>query len=144
MTPTQWYQGRIAEWTARRDREAARGVTLSRLRLATFLGGVALLWWGIAHHQDAVTAFGAAAIAAFVGLVIQHARVIDRANHADVARGINALGIARLARDWQALPEVAAPADLDPDAHPYARDLDLFGHASLAKWLGRPAGDLPL
>jgi hypothetical protein len=139
MTPTQWYQGRIAEWTARRDREAARGVTLSRLRLATFLGGVALLWWGIAHHQDAVTAFGAAAIAAFVGLVIQHARVIDRANHADVARGINALGIARLARDWQALPEVAAPADLDPDAHPYARDLDLFGHASLAKWLGRPA-----
>ena len=25
------------------------------------------------------------------------------------------------------------------DAHPYARDLDLFGHGSLTKWLGRPA-----
>ncbi|HMC76031.1 MAG TPA: hypothetical protein VKH34_02825 [Vicinamibacterales bacterium] len=139
MTPAQWYQSRVAEWTARRDAEAARGVTLSRLRLASFLGGVALLWWGIAHHQDAVTALGTVCIAAFVGLVIQHARVIDRADHAEVARRINAQGVARLERDWQALPEVAAPADLDLDAHPYARDLDLFGHASLAKWLGRPA-----
>ena len=48
-------------------------------------------------------------------------------------------GLARLARDWTALPEVPAPPDLDMDAHPYARDLDVFGHASVAKWLGRPA-----
>ena len=49
-------------------------------------------------------------------------------------------GLARLARDWNALPEVPAPPDLDFDAHPYARDLDLFGHASLDQVV-RPAGD---
>src|SRR6185295_13625278 len=70
---------------------------------------------------------------------VVHARVIDRATRAEMGRQINVQGIARLGRDWKALPEVPAPPELDLDAHPYARDLDLFGHASLAKWLGRPA-----
>ncbi len=139
MTPADWYRARAAEWAGRRDAAAARGVTLSRLRLVSFLGGVALLWWGIAHHQDLVTTAGAAAIIAFGVLVVVHARVIDCVTRAEVARQINVHGIARVGRDWKALPEVPAPPELDLDVHPYARDLDVFGHASLAKWLGRPA-----
>jgi hypothetical protein len=139
VSPTDWYRARIAEWTGRRDAAAARGVVLSRLRLASFLGGVALLWWGIGHHAAIVNAAGVAALIAFGVLVVVHARVLDEVARAEVARQISVHGIARLERDWNALPEVTAPPELDLDAHPYARDLDVFGHASLTKWLGRPA-----
>ena len=139
MTPADWYQARIAVWTGRRDAAAARGLVLSRLRVASFLGGVALLWWGMAHHQPIAKMAGVAGLIAFGVLVVMHARVLDEVARAEVARQISAHGIARLARDWNALPEVPAPAELDLAAHPYARDLDVFGHASLTKWLGRPA-----
>lgn len=139
MTALDWYRSRIAMWTGQRDAATARGVVLSRLRLASFLGGIALLWWGMAHGQDIVTTVGVAAMIAFTGLVVVHARVIDLATRAEMARQINVQGTARLGRDWKALPEVPAPPELDLDAHPYARDLDVFGHASLSKWLGRPA-----
>jgi len=139
MSPSDWYRGRIAVWTDRRDAASARGVTLSRLRLVTFLGGVALLWWGIAHNQGIVYSAGVGSLIAFAGLVTMHARVLDEVERAEVARRIGAHGIARLARDWGALPDVPPPPELDVDGHPYARDLDVFGHASLTKWLGRPA-----
>ena len=142
MTPDAWYRGRIAHWTAVRDAANRRGTVVSRLRLVSFLGGVALTWWGIAAAagwRSAALAAGAAAFVAFTMLVVRHARIIDEVERADAALELNAHGRARLARDWNALPEIAAPADLDFDRHPYARDLDLFGHASLAKWIGRPA-----
>jgi hypothetical protein len=139
MTPAAWYQSRVVEWTARRDAKAARGVTLSRSRLASFLGAAALLWWGIATKQPIAVAAGVASLMAFAVLVVIHARVLDEVERAETAIRIGTRGLARLARDWAALPEVPAPPDLDMDAHPYARDLDVFGHASVAKWLGRPA-----
>jgi hypothetical protein len=139
MTPSAWYQSRILEWTDRRDAKAARGVLLSRLRLVSFLGAVALVWWGIAHRQSIASAAGLASLIAFAVLVAIHARVLNDVECAETGIRLGARGLARLARDWGALPEVPAPADLDVDAHPYARDLDVFGHASVAKWLGRPA-----
>jgi MutS-like protein len=139
LNPSDWYRARIAEWTARRDAAAARGVILSRLRLVSFLGGVALLWWGIDYRHPIANAAGIAALIAFGVLVVIHARVLEAVERAEIALGLGAHGIARLARDWGALPEVPAPAELDLDAHPYARDLDVFGHASVTKWLGRPA-----
>ena len=139
MTPSDWYRSRIAVWTVRRDAAAARGVMLSRLRLAAFLGGVVLLWWGIARHQPVAIAAGIAGFIAFAVLVVVHARVLDQVARAGAAVALNAEGVARVARDWSALPEVQRPADLDWHRHPYARDLDLYGHASLTKWLGSPA-----
>src|SRR5450759_2322408 len=139
MMAGDWYRTRIAEWTTRRDAAAGRGVVLSRLRLVTFLAAVALLWWGLDHRQPIANMLGVASLAAFAALVVVHARVLNVVDRAEAARRINTHGLARLARDWAALPEVPVPADFDMDAHPYARDLDLFGHASLTKWLGRPA-----
>ena len=110
--------------------------------LPSFLGGVALLWWGIAHRQPiAIVAGVVAAGVAFAVLVVVHARVLDDVERAETARADRRQGLARLARDWTALPEVPVPPELDLDAHPYARDLDVFGHASLTKWLGRPGDD---
>lgn len=141
MTPDAWYRDRIAHWTATRDAANRRGTTVSRLRLASFLSGAALLWWGLAAAAERLPAIagGTAALAAFAILVVRHARIIEEVERADAALGVSLQGLARLARDWNALPDVAAPSTLDFDRHPYARDLDLFGHASLAKWIGRPA-----
>ncbi len=139
MNAREWHEARAAAWTARRDARAARGVVLSRLRLATFLGGVALAWWGVNHSASAAIVFGAALIAAFAALVVWHARVIDAVERAEAAREVNAQDLARLRRDWASLAEVPPPSGLDFNEHPYARDLDLFGHASLTKWLGPAA-----
>jgi hypothetical protein len=143
MTPAEWYTARAAHWTVERDRHARAAALYSRMRLLTFGAGAVLLGWGWQRDGGAGAAplvyAGAACVALFLVLVRQHARILDRVDRADAALRLAAVGTARLARNWQALPEIAAPPDLDPDTHPYARDLDLFGHASLTKWLGRSA-----
>ena len=142
MTPDAWYRGRIAHWTSIRDAANRRGTTASRLRLLSFFSAAALAWWGVAAAGDLRTpalAIAAAALVLFAILVVRHARIIDEVERADAALMMNRRGLARLARDWHALPEVEPPADLDLESHPYARDLDLFGHASLAKWIGHAA-----
>jgi predicted ATPase len=142
-TPAGWYEGRIAHWTVKRDAFSRSSTTVSRLRLATFLAGVALIWWGLASATAttrlAAVALGVAALVGYAAFVIRHARILNDLERAETALRLNAGGLARIARDWNALPEVPPPAELDMDAHPYARDLDLFGHGSLTKWLGRPA-----
>ena len=71
----------------------------------------------------------------FAALVVRHARVEDERARHEAARVINVRALARLAREWAALPDVAPTQDAHLDRHPYARDLDLFGHASVAQWL---------
>jgi hypothetical protein len=143
MGPAEWYRARVAHWTAARDRESRAATLYSRLRLLTFGAAAVFFGWGWYRGGDAGPApllyAGAACLVVFAGLVRRHARILDRVDRANAALALAAVGTARIARDWQALPDVPPPSSLDLDTHPYARDLDLFGHASLAKWLGRPA-----
>jgi len=143
MTAADWYRSRVASWTARRDRQQRAADMLSKLRLATFLGGVALIWWSLASLRGGAQAYGLlAGLAALVGfgvLVVRHARVLDDIAHSEAALALARQGLARLARDWHALPDVPRPASLEWDTHPYVRDLDLYGHASVTKWLGATA-----
>jgi ABC-type multidrug transport system fused ATPase/permease subunit len=143
MTAEEWYRSRIRVWTGRRDRDLQIATRLSRLRLVSFLGGAGVIWWALASLSGGARVqgllAGAAAIIVFGALVVRHARVLDAVSRSDAALQLNAYAIARLARDWNALREVPPPSRLDFDAHPYARDLDIFGHASLTKWLGRAA-----
>ncbi len=143
MSPVEWYRARVAHWTAAHARESRAATVYSRLRLLTFGAGVLLIGWGWHREADGGATLlvygGAACLAAFAWLVRRHARILDRVDRATAALALAAVGTARITRDWQALPDVAPPATLNLDTHPYARDLDLFGHASLAKWLGRAA-----
>jgi hypothetical protein len=143
MTPVDWYRGRAEAWSTARDRDRRGATRYSRLRLATFAAAVLFAGWGWHRAGDPAAAplFTAAAgfILVFAALVRQHARVLASIERAETGVRLSAIGQWRLARDWQALPDIAAPAWLDVDDHPYARDLDLFGHASLTKWLGRSA-----
>jgi hypothetical protein len=130
---------RRSVWIQRGDEATARSVTISRLRLATFFAGVALVWWGARAGSAAAIALAIIAGAAFLILVVRHARQLAIVDRAEAARRVAERGIARIARDWSALDEVPPPSGLDVDAHAYARDLDIFGHASLTKWLGPSA-----
>jgi len=143
MIPAAWYAERTARWSAARDRDTRVATRLSRLRLATFGAGVVLIGWALRESSpraaDVALFAGVAAFIAFGVLVRRHAGVLDRIDRANAGFRLAAIGAARIARDWKSLPDMDAPADLSLDAHPYARDLDLFGHASLTKWLGRTA-----
>jgi hypothetical protein len=143
MIASSWYDQRAAHWSAARDRDTRTATRLSRLRLITFGAGVILIGWAWRvpgrSATDLLFIAGFAAFVVFGVLVRQHARVLDCVDRAETGLRLANIGRARIARDWQALPDVAPPADLNYDTHPYARDLDLFGHASLTKWIGRTA-----
>jgi MutS-like protein len=139
MTGREWYSSRIAHWSAEHRSASAHAIRLSRWRLVAFLGGVAVLWWGARHGSAAAILVAAAAFIAFAWLVSVHARVLLQLERCAAARGLSELRIARLERDWGRLPEMPQPDGLDLETHPYAGDLDLFGHASISTWLGTPA-----
>ena len=112
MTPADWYRSRVDLWTARRDRQQRLADVLSRLRLATFLGGVALMWWSLTSLRGQSEVYGVwAGVVALIGfavLVVRHARVLDEVAHSEAAIGLAQQGVARLARDWQALVSYAS------------------------------------
>jgi hypothetical protein len=139
MTPRDRYRAHIKRWAALRGTASARAATISRLRLLSFFSGAILLVAALREGSTPIAVIGAAAFVGFAYLVVRHAHVLADVDRADAALTVGAEGLARLARDWNALPEIVPPPELSPDRHPYARDLDLYGHASLANWLGRTA-----
>ena len=72
---------------------------------------------------------------AFMAVLPWHDRVIQRQRRQGELRRINEEGLLRIARDWERLPLLALP-EPDDTERPVARDLNLFGRASLAHLLG--------
>jgi len=74
-------------------------------------------------------------LVAFLAVLPYHDRVIQRQRRQGELRTINEEGLLRLARDWNRLPVPSLPEPDDAE-RPIARDLNLFGRASLAHLLG--------
>ncbi|MCC6847724.1 MAG: DNA mismatch repair protein MutS [Deltaproteobacteria bacterium] len=132
MSPRAEYETRLR---ARRDEHAALAAwiaRLSRLRMATFGVGLALLFLAFDFRLVPRWLVWLPA-AGFVGLVVAHQRA--RRAERRVARGVRfyELGVARLDHAF-AGRGIAGERFLDP-AHPYAADLDLFGRGSLFELL---------
>jgi hypothetical protein len=147
-----------AEYRRRRDaRRAAvaaaerRSTQLSYARVAAFVLAVAAIWAAATHRAPGVAV--AVPVVGFIVLVVIHDRA-DRARR----RALRAVdywehGLARIEERWVGQGE--GGARFYDDAHPYARDLDLFGKGSLfellctartrsgeetlARWLNVPA-----
>jgi hypothetical protein len=137
---TAGYQERAAMWAGQRDAETRRSVRISRLRLAAFLPGAAALVWVLWRGGPPGLLIAALLLlAAFAALVVWHARVEERVAWFDALHVVNTYALARLGRDWDRLPRADPPPASDLEHHPYARDLDLFGRASLMQWLGPAA-----
>jgi hypothetical protein len=122
--------------TAERRRLAARVRLLSRARLLTFVLAIAALASrpGDASLRSASRAAAALLAVSFVVLVPRHRRAQRLERRAAALEAHATEGEQRVRREWGALP-LRAPLD-GPEGHPYARDLDIFGRASLLQLLG--------
>jgi hypothetical protein len=135
------YEEQSAQHAARAALERGISKRIARIRLATSLPAAACLAYAIFHRGPfpvVVFTAGVALLLAFTVLVVWHARIEERIAWHDALYSINQFAIARIGRVWDRLP----PGDSAPEGiehHPYALDLDLFGHASLLQWLGPPA-----
>jgi hypothetical protein len=137
---SDYYQARAAAHAGTRDVEARRSHLIARLRLATVIPGAACLIWAMSRGVTVPwVPLGLALIGAFAILAAWHAVVEERVAWFDALHTVNLHRVARIARAWARLPEPPLPIVHDIEHHPYATDLDLFGHASLLQWLGPAA-----
>ena len=132
---TRRYEHRRDDAAGLRDRLARRASTISNLRFLAFAAAIGALVWAELRPEVgalAFTLFGLSLLAFFV-LIGVHSRVTTRQRRAAELATINEEGAARLRRDWDGLPP--SPPRAHP-RHAYAHDLDIVGHASLARLLG--------
>jgi hypothetical protein len=129
------YRERVQRFEAVRDAHAVRSRTLGTLRVAAFVGIILTGLWLERSGSLVAGAAVAAAVAAFFILIVRHRRVRAAESWHDALAQANRQGLQRLAREWSALP---ASADA-PAGHPYARDIDILGRASLRQLLGATA-----
>ncbi len=139
----------------RREAEALtrRADRVSKLRLVTFLAGVALAWGAVSGGWLSVWWLGMPVVV-FIGLVVAHNRLLLNRDRVTRSVAWYEHGIARIEDRWSGL---GSPGDRFQDAdHLFAQDLDLFGEGSLfqllntaqtqtgeetlAAWLRTPAG----
>jgi hypothetical protein len=110
-----------------------RARAIATWRLAVALAAVALtgsIVWARFDPSARTTAWAALGglIVVFIALVLVHARVHDAASLVTAAVRFHERGLARLSHSWDSLPSANIPVEAD---HPYARDIDVFGRASL-------------
>lgn len=142
-SPEDTYRLRLDSFTAEADRWASRSRAFSIGRLIVFLGASVFGFLAVYNASTRPTPWllaGGALLVVFVVLVLLHDRVIRRERRFRDLASLNREGLARLAHEWSALPEPGAihlegREDSD-DLPPLARDLHLFGHASLFHLLG--------
>lgn len=131
------YAERAARATARESVLATRSRRISRARLLSFLTGATALALSLLDPVDATAAhwaLAAAGLGAFAALVRWHESVTQREREVGAERRVNERARHRLARRFDELPVVEFPADAL--ARPTARDLNLYGPASVAQWIG--------
>jgi hypothetical protein len=140
-------RGAYVEWERRhaeaRDRAARDATAISGMRTLAFLAAFfALVLWDTLTGTLAWVALAAlgALVVLFGLLVSRHRRARERERKEEVLRSLAEEGLLRLDRRWSALDALLPDIERrDPDAdveHPYARDLDVIGTASLTRLAG--------
>jgi hypothetical protein len=146
--PAPTYQTRAAAFSTEERRLARISFRFSVGRGALFRGFFATLLAILVRASLSNAGMWLLAggwLAAFLLVLPWHERIIQRQRRAAALRDLNEEALRRLARDWDRLPIPQVPEALAGDHR--ARDLDLFGRASLLQLLGTthtPAGRLRL
>ncbi|HEX9725907.1 MAG TPA: DNA mismatch repair protein MutS [Vicinamibacteria bacterium] len=130
--PRTEYQARLRKRREEAALHRRNADWISHARLMTFAGGAAMAWftWGtplLSSWWMVLPASG------FLVLVFIHDRALRRLWCSESAVDFYENGLARLENRWSGRGD--AGDRFLPDAHPYARDLDLFGRGSLFELL---------
>jgi len=131
-TPEEIYQQLSLKFDAQRQQITARGERIGWARVGSALAAMAALAAGwnnilISGQLGVVLAVGLAMT--FVVCITLHRRNRAAAARAATLARLNRRAVARVRRQWHDYPAPPAPASYEVAA--LARDLDLFGHASL-------------
>ncbi len=130
------YERRLATFEASRREIQRRWSLVANARLVVFAGAGITTWlalrrsdtgWWIATLVLLVVAFA---------LVVWHGRLRRRRDDLVAMETVNKLAIARFNLDWALVSPVGDTRDMMP--HPYARDLDITGDASLVRRISTP------
>jgi hypothetical protein len=131
IDPRGEYDRRAAAWRAGIAEFERTHFILSNVRLAIGVAGAMLLWLAFVNARISPW-WPMATWLGFGALAVHHARVLQRGDRARRAAGVYEKGLQRLNHEWAGTGRDGA-AFLE--GHPYARDLDLFGGASLFELL---------
>ena len=132
MNPLAEYQSRLAARRELSEREQKLFRTIGNARLLVGIAGVALAFF-VFGETIVAPWWLLVPLAAFLALVVIHARVVERLERANRAVSFYQRGIERLEDRWAGNGETGERFR-DP-AHVYAEDLDLFGKGSLFELL---------
>jgi hypothetical protein len=134
-TPARRYRERATRFEEAAANLASRSRRVGSVRIAVFALIIVTGLWFERTGGPLPLAVVLVTLAAFTALVIAHRRIRAAEAWQHALAGANRLGLARLARDWSQLPY----GQSGPGNHPYARDIDVFGPASIRQILGATA-----
>lgn len=135
MSIESTYQERSRHYLAARNRAESLASRISFARFASFLAAIVMLGVIVWAHTPSWTwGIFFAAIASFVGLVLVHAKVLQRVTDARRGERLYAHGLLRVTGKFREIPCDLPPP---PAGHPYADDLDVTGKGSLLHRLDR-------
>ena len=137
------YESQAKRATADEAVQARRSAGHSRVRLALFLIALALLLVGTLGRTSMSWPLVLAALAGFTAFAVVvgiHARVEEARARAVARRECAEISLARMARDWAAVPAVSVDAADVPLAAARAADLDVDGASSLMSLVGALTG----
>ena len=125
--PRAEYERRLSEWRARITTLDRRHRLISNARLIVAAVGAVLMWQAFVRARLSPW-WPVADGVVFAALAVYHALLLQRAERSRRAEAVYLRGLDRLADRWIGVGRDGARF---LDGHPYARDLDLFGRASL-------------
>lgn len=138
------YRERLERFGTARQHYEKRSSWLANARVIVFLGALACLIGGLTDTtglRPFLLSLSGAGAVAFVVLVVLCVRAVRAFERFDALFTVNRAALGRYLRTWQDLPVLEVPAFTQ--AYPFARDLDVFGKASLYQLLctaGTPEG----
>ncbi len=132
--PNNLYETRLREWSGRAELLADQEERFSRLRLALGLSAIPLgaLSYGWQLVSSLVLVIP---LIIFIPVAIHHESITRRRKFAGRAAGHYQAGMRRLRGEWAG--EGKGGLEYLDSGHPFAADLDLFGHGSLFQLLCR-------
>ncbi len=124
----------LAERKARERVLEARANSIATARVVVFLAILVSIGVIVFAHLRDVAWFGLASlVAAFVALVVVHARVHAQKDRASASVHFHERALARMAGKWRT--SLSMGERFASETHAYAGDLDVFGRASLFQLL---------